>query len=282
MSTLDYRGAAQVELLGTLKRRYGGEIDRIPTKPENAPVGGFHLDNDMFGSVDAEILYAMVRDLKPKHILEIGSGWSTLLALQALAKNAQDGHAGEIVAIDPVAPGFVYDQGARIRHQALQDVGQGVFDMLGPGDILFADTSHVFIDDHEIDHVLRAMGRLSDVYVHFHDIFLPGGYPEAWSSRGYDEQDHLIEFLFDHPEWEVILGAAYLHQAESEFLKATFTSYDPGRAIPPGSFWLYRPSMQPEEIAEIDPESQHAFVSSRDGRKCIICGMTEKAKRHQV
>jgi len=296
MPSLDYRGDAQVELLGTFKRRYGNEYDKLPTKAENAPAGGFFLGNGMFGSVDAEILYCMIRHVKPKRIVEVGSGWTTLLAVQALNKNGQEGSPGEMVSIDPVAPGFVYDQGATIIKKPLQDIPEAL-DALEPGDILLTDTSHIFVANHEIDYVLRKMENLEGVYVHFHDIFLPNAYPEEWESRKYDEQLHLVDFLFNHPGWEVVVGSAWLHQYESAFLAGTFKTYDQDRPIPPGSFWLMKPS-RVEEIQRVAdaalegsgitakveqapvPTRPHEFQSDRGGKKCLVCGKTMRAKVH--
>jgi len=33
------------------------------------------------------------------------------------------------------------------------------------------------------------------VFVHFHDIFLPGDYPQAWAWRRYDEQDSVAALI---------------------------------------------------------------------------------------
>jgi hypothetical protein len=43
----------------------------------------------------------MIRNLKPRKIIEIGSGFSTLLALEAIRKNALEGHTTELFCIEP-------------------------------------------------------------------------------------------------------------------------------------------------------------------------------------
>src|SRR5882762_3214592 len=43
----------------------------------NGSTGQFYLDNGYFRSVDAELLYSIIRRRRPKHIVEVGSGFST-------------------------------------------------------------------------------------------------------------------------------------------------------------------------------------------------------------
>ena len=53
------------------------------------------LDQAWFPSLDAAAAYALVRDRKPQHVVEVGSGHSTRMLAKALCG------VGEIVAIDP-------------------------------------------------------------------------------------------------------------------------------------------------------------------------------------
>ena len=46
----------------------------------------FNIDNNFFSRGDAEIYYQIIRFLKPKNIIEVGSGYSTLIALEAAKK----------------------------------------------------------------------------------------------------------------------------------------------------------------------------------------------------
>lgn len=218
----------QLTLLGTLKREYGGKWDRFPHRAQDRDDDGFFLENGQFGPVDAELLYAMVRHVKPKRIVEVGAGWTTLLILQAIADMGAEGEPQPMFeTVDPVAPGFVYDrEGVHVNTKRLQEMN--ILNTLKPGDMLICDTSHIFVEGHEIDVVLQKMEALKGVYVHFHDIFLPGPYPPQWADRGYNEQEHLRAFLEGHPAWQVILAANALHVIVHDALKATFASYDPG------------------------------------------------------
>ena len=65
------------------------------------PPGRFYLENGRYASVDAELLYAIVRWRKPQRVLELGSGFSTLLIGDAARHNAADGMPTAHLAYDP-------------------------------------------------------------------------------------------------------------------------------------------------------------------------------------
>lgn len=61
----------------------------------------FEMENLWYGPLDAEVLYAMVRHFKPQRILELGSGWSTVLIGHALTKNADEAGRSRHEVFDP-------------------------------------------------------------------------------------------------------------------------------------------------------------------------------------
>jgi hypothetical protein len=237
----------QVELLKELKRDYGAEYDALTRLPADARPGEYFLTNEMFGSVDAELMYAMIRKVKPKRIVEVGSGFSTALIARAVAEDLaeakRDGKRLNIrfEVIDPVAPGFTYKvRGVNLTVSRLQDTD--MLSILRPGDMLIVDSSHIWTEDGEVKAIIEALPSLRGVYVHFHDIFLPEGYPPQWVDRGYDEQEHLQRFLIEHPDWKVLLASNRLHKEASDELADAIRSYDPARPIGPGSFWMHAPA----------------------------------------
>jgi predicted O-methyltransferase YrrM len=64
----------------------------------------YYSDNGSFESGDGEILYCIIRDFKPKRILEIGSGNSTYLSAQAILKNKEEdrNYECELTVIEPL------------------------------------------------------------------------------------------------------------------------------------------------------------------------------------
>jgi hypothetical protein len=90
----------------------------------------------------------MIRHLRPRRIIEIGSGNSTYLSAQAILKNVEDknGYECELTAIEPY-PNPVLKKGfpglTRLVQKRIQDIPFSEFEKLGENDILFIDSSHV-------------------------------------------------------------------------------------------------------------------------------------------
>ncbi len=159
------------------------DLESIGEGPPPAP----RWRQGWFPRLDAAATYAMVRTRQPRRIVEIGSGHST----RFLARAAADGGLGTtITAIEP-RPRAALD-GLDVRHvpATLHDAGFAPFRDLAAGDILFVDSSHILMPGSDVDIILNRLWPAlpPGVVVHFHDIFLPDGYPEAWAWRGYNEQ----------------------------------------------------------------------------------------------
>jgi predicted O-methyltransferase YrrM len=143
----------------------------------------FHHGNGYFESCDAEVAYCMVRHWKPRHILEIGSGYSSRIMAAALRANMErDGVVGELISIDP-QPERVPSNGlgdlVSVIAKPVQYLETRLFATLQPDDILFIDSSHVVGVGSDVTRVyLQILPALPPgVLVHVHDIFLPYDYP---------------------------------------------------------------------------------------------------------
>ena len=142
--------------------------------------------------LDAAVAYALVRERKPKRIVEVGSGHSTRILARA------ECGVGEILAIDPMPRTDIAGlPGVRIVPSTLQAAPADVFDGLGAGDVLFVDSSHILMPGSDVDVLLnRVLPTLpARTLVHIHDIFLPFDYPPAWGWRNYNEQQGVLPLL---------------------------------------------------------------------------------------
>jgi len=211
-------------------------IEAVRVLADDFSAIGYDIENEWFGSVDAEILYAMVIKFHPGRIIEIGSGFSTSISLAAMRSNLRDGWGCTLTAIDPY-PRAALDPVVDHRCVRLEDAPRELFDWLVDNDILFIDSSHKWAPGNDVDILYHEIlpSLLPGVIVHAHDIFLPDPYPEAWSDRGYDEQEHLKNLL-DTGQWEVLWSSHQMQQSSPELLADAFASYTPSRW--PGSFWM--------------------------------------------
>ncbi|MCP3137655.1 class I SAM-dependent methyltransferase [Pyxidicoccus xibeiensis] len=248
MVGVDLRASSQLELLERISAKYRDEYTAFPRGPTGAP-HEYHLDNSAFGTVDAELLYCLVRELRPRRLFEIGSGWSTRLAAQACRMNASQGApACELVAFEPY-PSDVLRAGfpglTRLEPVKAQDIPLSEVARLEENDILFIDSSHVLKVGSDVQvEFLELLPRLKKgVVVHIHDIFLPAEYPRDWvleHRRFWTEQYLLQAFLSFNDSFEVLWGSSFMHLTQPERLRQAFPSYRGAPVDWPGSFWIRR------------------------------------------
>ena len=202
-------------------------------------------DNDGFGAVDAAVLYATIRRVRPRRILEVGAGRSTLVAAAASRANAAEGYPVELVTADPYPQGFLHplpDGVDRLLRTPAQNLDPELFARLGADDILFVDTTHTVKVGSEVNYLLLdVLPKLAcGVCVHIHDIFLPYEYPRAWiEEAGYfwGEQYLLQALLIENPSWQVLFGAHAMAREDPQRMRELIEGFDPMAA---GSFWLRR------------------------------------------
>lgn len=96
--------------------------------------------NRFFAGGDAEAAYAMIKDLRPKRVIEIGSGNSTHIMRHAARDAGLDLH---ITCIDPVPRREIESVAdAIVRRSVLETAPSEIAGALDSGDILFIDGSH--------------------------------------------------------------------------------------------------------------------------------------------
>ena len=242
---IDMHADRQLSLLEEI-RSFKHEYDAFPAHPTGV-AHEYHHVNGKFGAVDGGMLHGLLRHHKPKRMLEVGSGNSTMLAAQAILRNeAETGARTELTVIDPyphaaVAAGF--PGLARTIPSRVQDVPMEEFTRLERGDFLFIDTSHVLKTGGDVQfEFLEVLPRIQPgVIVHIHDIYLPAEYPREWVLDGltfWSEQYILQAFLAFNSAFEVMLGGQFLHLYHPDALAETFALYDGEPWI--GSFWIRR------------------------------------------
>lgn len=238
---IDWNIDEQLRLLGDLT--FSNEVADMPTK--QSAERRFYLNNGSFESGDAEFWYQIIRLKKPKRIFEIGSGNSTLMALQAIQMNrAEDPHyACEHVCIEPYEASWLEQTSASIIRSKVEDLDVAFFSALEENDILFIDSSHIIRPQGDVVYeFLELLPTLrKGVIVHIHDIFSPRNYLKRWlmdEVKFWNEQYLLEAFLSHNSGWKVIASLNYLHHRYFDELRAVAPFLT--REREPGSFYLQR------------------------------------------
>lgn len=188
-----------------------------------------------FGYVEAQCLHAMVRAYRPKKIVEIGSGVSSLVSLVASKMNhEEDGTPCQITCVEPFPSSALKqlssaDSNLIIRQEMVQATPLDFFAQLGRNDILFIDSSHVAKAGSDVIHiVLEILPTLaSGVVVHVHDIYLPFHYQrDVLQTFTHNNETPLMQaFLAFNSKFEVLFALSQMHYDFPKDLAELFPGY---------------------------------------------------------
>ncbi len=227
------------ETRGLLKelQAYQHELSDIHDQSEDEHE--FYWKNDSFNACDASVYYAMIRHFRPKRIVEIGAGFSTLMACKAAGMNGDT----RIDVIEPYPRPFLDDLPgiSELKIAKLQDIPLEYFDSLESGDFLFIDSTHVSKVGSDVNYeILRILPRLKPgVFIHFHDIYLPYDVPESWikGKLFFWNEEYLIQaLLLGGNSYRTIMPVYYLsnvaQQELGQIVGCEMPEYDGG------SYWI--------------------------------------------
>jgi hypothetical protein len=211
---------------------------------------GFYLMNYAFMAVDAHVYYSIIRSRRPRRIVEIGSGFSTLVGIEAARRNRSEGAPCAITAVEPYPSKRLRDaigDGVSLVEEKVQRVPMELFTSLGAGDILFIDSTHVLREGGDVWwEYCEILPRLADgVLVHIHDVSLPKPYPRQYFEKDlyfWNEQYLLQAFLAFNNRFRVVWpGNAMMLEHPAE-MHRTFPEIEAmRREFPesePASFWM--------------------------------------------
>lgn len=241
MPSIDLNVDEQITLLKKLKT-YAASIS-YPVENNGDPTSYFYT-NDQYPALDAEFLYSAIYYFRPKTIIEIGSGYSSLIT--ADINRRVFGNRIEFNCIEPYPRQFLIDgvDGiTQLIHEKVENVDLTFFDRLEEDDILFIDSSHVSKVGSDVNFLFfEVLPRLKKgVLVHIHDIFLPDEYHKVWmidQGRNWNEQYLLRAFLQFNSDWKVVWAAHFMATRYTSMVHDVFPRFpELGGG---GSFWLRR------------------------------------------
>ena len=200
---------------------------------------------------DGAILYSMLRELRPNKIIEVGSGYSTVVMDNALKKNQEeDGIDRQIISVEPYPKPVLRDLVANsnvvsLIERRVEQLDESFFQQLCAGDMLFIDTSHVVDIANDVHYLyLRILPQIPvGVVIHIHDIRFPYEYPRDWvlkARKHWAEQYLLHMFLAFNESFEIMFASNYLCQLFRKDMSDTLHGLEEDGDGWPGSFWIKR------------------------------------------
>jgi len=221
------------------------ELKKIPLEKQNDTE--YFYNNSMYASGDSEYLYCMVRHFKPKKIIEIGSGNSTLMAINAIQKNELENteYKCHHICIEPYEQPWLEKVDVELRREKVEDISLSMFSILGENDILFIDSSHIIRPQGDVlFEILEILPSLKPgVIIHIHDIFTPKDYLNEWifqDKKLWNEQYLLEAFLSFNTSFEIIGAINYLSHNYRELFEEKFPIFKSQEGREPAAFWIRR------------------------------------------
>lgn len=248
LAGLDFRPEAQLELLAALGREYGRECTWPHQRPADDTL--FNTDNSGFSYGCAAATHMLIRQRKPRRIIEVGSGSSSRVIAAAVRRNAAEGAPAEYIAIDPYpadalrrVPGIT-----RVIETRVELADLSLFEELRENDILFVDSGHTVRIGSDVNFlILDVLTRLCPgVLAHFHDIPMPYEYAEVYYTnprfRMFWTESYLLQaFLAHNSAYEILLAMNFLMQDHVAAFRAALPYYRPDvHRQSSHSFWIRR------------------------------------------
>src|SRR3954469_10332608 len=234
---VDWDLDAQLAVARTVER-YRPELADVPS---DAGAGGvesveYAWNNGAFGGADAVVYYGLVRELRPRRVVEVGSGWSSLLLARALARHDAP---CDVTLVEPFPDERTFaglPPGWDVHRAILQHADLSLFERLGPGDICFYDGSHCARTAGDVNWFLfEVLPRLAPgVFVQVHDIFLPDDYHDAWifdEGLSWNEQYVVQAFLMHNDAYRVHIANHMLYRERPDAVAGLY-------GMDGGSLWL--------------------------------------------
>jgi predicted O-methyltransferase YrrM len=240
---IDFNDPSHLQLIETGLARYMDEYDYPEHGAADDSLSYFYTQNSQFSWLDARALFCFLRLWQPKRVVEVGSGYSSLLMSDIKRRFLP---ALNLQCVEPFPRPFLRrnDLGLELIEERVQAIPLSFFTSLEAGDVLFIDSSHVCKTGSDVNYLyLKILPLLRPgVKVHVHDIFLPHEYLREWvidENRSWNEQYLLQAMLMFSSGFKVLFGNYYAFWRYPNQIKAAL-NHPKGHGFGGGSFYLER------------------------------------------
>ena len=221
---IDLNEAAQCALAEQMREPYR----RLWFPAEKSADARYFYRNGNFSYADAVTLACLLQILRPRTMIEVGSGYSSALTLDIVERCLDWSTSLTFIEPYPDLLNSLTSETDRGRIEIIaspvQAVPPAVFDRLGEGDILFIDSTHVVKSGSDVlHHFDEVLPRLRPgVIIHIHDIFYPFEYPRAWvmeMNLSWNELYYVRAFLTNNPEYEIVFFNDFMRKRHFELMR---------------------------------------------------------------
>ncbi|MGE0333607.1 MAG: class I SAM-dependent methyltransferase, partial [Ramlibacter sp.] len=216
----------------------------IPFPVHKTPGFRYYFDNPAFGYADGSILHAMLREYRPKRLIEVGSGYSSACSIDTIDRYLKG--QVDVTFVEPYPAlllELIGEDRARqctIHPTKVQNTDVSLYASLEAGDFLFIDSTHVMKTGsdvcYELFNILPALK--AGVYVHLHDVFWPFEYPESWvmgDNRSWNEIYGLQAFLMYNDAFRIEFFNDYFVRNHADVVHRDYPAMFGNSG---GSIWL--------------------------------------------
>jgi len=192
----------------------------------------YYFNNLYYTEPDAVALYLILRSFQPKHIIEVGSGFSSAILMDV--NKLFFGNKMKCTFIEPFPDRLNWflskspNSNYKLLEQKVQQIPMENFDQLEANDLLLIDSSHVSKLGSDVNYLFfNVLPRLKKgVLVHIHDVIYPFEYPIAWIKelRNWNEAYLLKSFLIHNESYEIVLFNSYLTVHHKAWLQENLPS----------------------------------------------------------
>jgi hypothetical protein len=240
---IDFREPEQLDKLRSWRSPNHQALFRTLREDQTINRWAFGTDvvsNTFCNTPDAEIYASMIVDRRPKRVVEVGSGFSTIIAKRAIEYAGLD---TRVVVIDPYPRTDVRSVADELTLARVEETELIRFDW-SASDLLFIDSSHICKTRGDLPYLFCQLlpSLPSGVLVHVHDIFLPYDYPNLYDSWWHTEEYLLACTLAHSTRYRVVMATHWLSRVHGAEMEKTFGPFSGTEASAPAhlgcSFWI--------------------------------------------
>lgn len=243
ISGVDFNEAYHLKVLKEYFPKYIDEYKFVEKYSQTKSDTEYYIQNSQYSWLDSRLLFVLLNQWQPKRIIEVGSGFSSLLTAHVNAQCLNN--KMNFKCIEPFPRKFLRKDIPGLKQvivEKVEDLPLTTFQELDAGDVLFVDSSHVAKTGSDVNYLLfEVLPILSKgVKIHFHDIFLPHEYPQDWvleENRSWNEQYLLRALLMHSNTFKVLFGSSYAHHKYPELVTTALNLPD-GTGFSGSSIWL--------------------------------------------